>query len=79
MCVSLRKKSTKNHPSKITEKGIISNKDFWYFVKPFLTNTSFIDSTDITLKLDNEIITEKTKLVESFSNHYVNIVETALV
>ena len=79
MCVSLRKRSTKNHPSKITEKGIISNKNFWYFVKPFLTNTDFIDSTDIILKLDNEIITEKTKLVERFNNHYVNIVETALV
>ena len=47
----------------------------WNFVKPFLTNKGFIDSTDITLKLDNKIITEETKLRESFNKHYVNIVE----
>ena len=73
--VSLRRKSIKNHLKKITEKGITTNKDFWNFVKPFLTNKSFIDSTDITLKLDNKIITEETKLVKSFNNYYINILE----
>ena len=43
----------KNHQSKITEKGVTWNKDFWNFIKAFLTNKDFIDNTDITLKLDN--------------------------
>ena len=42
ICVSLRRKSIKNHLKKITEKGITTNKDFWNFVKPFLTNKGFI-------------------------------------
>ena len=38
-------------------------------------NKDFVDSTDITLKLDNKIITDEAKLVESFNNHYISIVE----
>ena len=75
ICVSLRRKSIKNHLKKITEKGITTNKDFWNFVKSFLTNKGFIDSTDITSKLGNKIITEETQLVESFNNHFINIIE----
>ena len=56
ICVSLRKKTIKNHLNKITEKGTTPNKDLWNFVKLFLTNKGFIESTDITLKLDNKII-----------------------
>ena len=48
---------------------------FLSFVKPFLTSKDFIDSIDITSKLSNKFITEETKLVESFNNHYINIVE----
>ena len=73
--VSIRRKSIKNHLNNITEKEMTANKDFQNFVKPLLTNKGFINSTDITLKLDNKVITEETKLVESFNNHYINIVE----
>ena len=52
---NLRRKSIKNHLNRITEKGVTSSKNFWNFVKPFLRNKGFIHSTDITLKLDNEI------------------------
>ena len=68
-------KEKKYHLNKITKKGITSNKDFWNFVKPFSRNKDFIDGTDITLKLDNKIITDVTKLAEIFNNHYVNTVE----
>ena len=41
ICVSLRKKSIKNHLRKITEKGITTNKDFWNFIKPFFNKQRF--------------------------------------
>ena len=41
----------------------------------FLTNKGFIGGTDITFKLDKKTITEETKLLKSFNNHYVNIAE----
>ena len=66
----------KNHLNEITGKRISSNNlKIWNFAIPFLTDKGFIDTTDITLKLDNKIITEETKLVECFNNHYINIVE----
>ena len=46
--VSIRRKSIKNHLNNITEKEMTANKDFWNFVKPFLTKKGFINSTDIT-------------------------------
>ena len=63
ICENLRRKCIKNHLNQITEKGITSNKDFWNFVTSFLTNKVFVDSIDITLKLDNKIIAQETKLV----------------
>ena len=55
MC-KFKKKTVKNHRNKITEKGTTTNKGFWNVVKLFLTNKGFIESTDITLKLDNKIV-----------------------
>lgn len=40
-----------------------------------LTNKGFVDNTDIILKLDKKIITDETKLVESFNDDYANIVQ----
>ena len=39
--VSLRRKCIKQHLAKITEKGITTSKEFWNFIKPFLTNKLF--------------------------------------
>ena len=44
-CVSLRKKCMKNY-LKNTEKGLTTNKSFWKFMKPFLTNKGFIGYND---------------------------------
>ena len=59
--------------NKIIGKGVISNKDFWKFIKPFLSNKVFKDSNGTTLKLDNKIITKETKLVETFNDYCVDI------
>ena len=42
-CVSLRRKSITQHFSKITSKGIMTNKQFWKTMKPFLTNKGCLD------------------------------------
>ena len=48
--VSPQKQCIKQHLAKITEKGIPKNKEFWNFIKPFLTNKVFSKNHDITLK-----------------------------
>ena len=41
-CVKIRRKSIKRHIDKISEKGIETNKSFWNFIKPFMTNKGMI-------------------------------------
>ena len=55
--------------------GIITNKNFWTFIKPFLTNKGFLENKDITLIEGNKIITSERELAKTFNEHYINIVE----
>ena len=65
----------KIHLAKITEKGITRNKEFWNFIKPFLTNKGFPKNNDITLNNKKEIKTDGKNLADFFNSHYINIVE----
>ena len=66
----------KRHFRNVSEgKLFSSNRNFWIIIKPFLTNKGFIANNDISLKEGNETIITDKGLSETFSNHYVNIIE----
>ena len=46
LCVSLRRKAIKQYFSNITSKGIVTNKEFWKTIKPFLTNKGCLENSD---------------------------------
>ena len=71
----LRKKSIKKYFKNISKDGVVTNKNFWSMIKPFLTNKDHINGKEIILKCDNETITESSMLVEMFTSHYINIAE----
>ena len=73
--VSLRRKSITQHFSKITSKGIMTNKQFWKTMKPFLTNKGCLENNDIILLDGEEMITNDRILAKRFNEHYLNIVE----
>ena len=74
-CVSLLKKAIKAHFKKATEKGVVSNRDFWNLVKPFLSTKGGLLGNDVTLVKEGKVITDDYALTEIFNDHYVNIVE----
>ena len=74
-CVSLRRKCMKNYLKKLTEKGLKTNKSFWKFMKPFLTNKGLTGNNDITLIHQNKIISDEKQLSKLFNSYYINIVE----
>ena len=74
-CASLRRKCMKNYLKKLTEKGLRTNKSFWKFMKPLLTNKGFTGNNDITLIHQNKIISDEKQLTKLFNIYYINIVE----
>ena len=74
-CVLTRKKSIKQYFSNITSKGIVTNREFWKTMKPFLTNKGCLDNCDIMLRGDNKMITDDKCLAKLFNEYYINIVE----
>ena len=77
-CVSLRKKCIKSYFQDVTKKGLITNKSFWSFVKPFLTNKSCHIQIDIMLIGHGKVIVEESELIEKFNDLWMNIVEKSL-
>ena len=75
LCVSLRRKAIKQYFSNITSKGIVTNKEFWKTIKPFLTNKGCLENSDIMLINDEEMVTDNETLAKTFNEHYINIVE----
>ena len=73
--VSLRHKAIKQYFSNITSKGIVTNKEFWKTIKPFLTNKGCLENSDIMLINDDEMVTDDKTLAKTFNEHYINIVE----
>ena len=74
-CVSIRRKSIKHYFSDITSNGIITNKNFWKAIKPFLTNKGCLENSDIMLRDEEKIVTDDKNLVQLFNDHCINIVE----
>ena len=49
LCVSIRRKTITNYLNKFTDKGLETNKSFWKFIKPFLTNKGTFTDCDMTI------------------------------
>ena len=74
LCVSLRCKAIK-YFSNITSKAIVTNKEIWKTIRPFLTNKGCLENSDIMLINDDEMVTDDKTLAKTFNEHYINIVE----
>ena len=66
--------SALNHTFKMLLRKVLS---FWSLVKPFLTNKSFHTQNDIMLIDNGKVIVEENDLVETFNDHYINIIRSS--
>ena len=51
-CNSICRKSTIKYLKRITENGISSSKQFWFFVKPFLTSKGCMSNDFISIRME---------------------------
>ena len=71
-CVSIRKKSIRNFFNKIANENVVTKRNFWKIIKPFLTNKAHLENAEIMLIEDKNIIYNENKLVKIFN---INIIE----
>ena len=74
-CFKIRRKSIKRYMDQVSEKDIETNKRFWNFIKPFITNKGMVASNDITLIEGMNVITDEYEISQTFNKHHTNIVE----
>ena len=60
--VPIRRKSITNYLNNFTDKGLETNKSFWKFIKPFLTNKGTLTDCDITIVDGKKIISDDFEL-----------------
>ena len=72
--VSLRRRCIKDYFTKITKNGIVTNKNFWKTMKPFLTNKGNLENPEIMLQNKGNLVSDESVLVKTFNEHYINIV-----
>ena len=74
-CNNLTRNKKKKFFQRVTKSDFTSNKKFWNTVKPFLTNKGFLTNNNVSKKVNDDLVTDKTKLANLFNPHYINIVE----
>ena len=74
-CVALRRKCIKEYFHNITGNNIVTNKNFWNFIRPLLVNKGSLNSCKIMLRKENKIITDTKEILQVLNDHYINMVE----
>ena len=73
--VSLRRRCIKDYFTKITKNDIVTNKNFWNTMNPFLTNKRNLKNPEIMLQDKGNILSDESVSVKILNEQYLNIVE----
>ena len=63
-CNNLTRTTKNNFFQRVTKSGFANSEKFWNTVKPFLTNKGFLTNDNISMKVNDDLITDKTKLAK---------------
>ena len=74
-CVALRRKCIKEYFHSMSNNNIVTDKNFWNFIRPFLVNKGLLNSNENMLRKEKKIITDTKEIVQVLNNHYINIVK----
>ena len=61
-CNNLTRTTKKNFFQRVAKRGFANNKKFWNKVKTFLINKGFLTNDNISIKVNDDLVTGKTKL-----------------
>ena len=64
-CNNVTRTTKNNFFQRVIKSGFANNKKFWNKVKPFLTNKGFLTNNDISINVNDGLVTDKTKLIQT--------------
>ena len=67
-CMSLCRRCIKGYFTKITKNGIVTNKNFWKTMKPFLTYKGNLENPEIMLQVKGNIVSDESVFVKTLTN-----------
>ena len=73
ICTSLRRKPIKEYFGKKSDEINQDPRHFWSTYRPFLYSRRAYKSNNIFLKEGEEIITDKTRIAQTFNDDFINI------
>ena len=76
--VTIHQKSIRNYFNKIANGNLVTNRNFWKIMKPFLSNKGHLENVDIMLNHNSKIVCNDHELVKVFNEHYINIIEKSV-
>ena len=74
-CTSINKKAKKDYFKEATKYGVMTNKEFWKKLKPFLTNKGCFSEDKINIEVNDELVSNEKIQTEILNERYINIVE----
>ena len=74
-CISIRRKSIRDHFPSLCDNGSIPTKRFWESVKPFLSDKSSHGNENHTLLENGKLIEDHREISEIFNDHYIKVIE----
>ena len=55
-CAAIRKKNIRNYFNKIANGNIVTNRNIWKIIKPFISSKDHLENVDIVLNHNNKIV-----------------------
>ena len=74
-CTSINKNTKKDYFKEATKYGVMTNKEFWKRLKPFLTNKECFSEHQISIEVNDQLVSDEKILTEIFNKHYINTLE----
>ena len=62
-CTSINKKAQKDYFKEATKYGVMTNKEFWNKLKPFLTNKGCFSEEKISIEVNDELVSDEKILI----------------
>ena len=75
LCVKLRRKAVKRYFVNKCQSGIMTSKEFWKTVRPFISHKTNTNNCHIILSENNVLVKDRGHVADILNEYFINIAE----